>query len=296
MCPVVIAICRKPQTASQTPSPFFPKSPITILPTKPWCHLTSKAFLPIFLSRFTLNLILKSIYVDNTTEWHGLNKSRLLKLLSWSTKNTTIQFNNKFYKQLDGVAMGSLIGPLLADIMMNYVIDKAIERTPLDHQPKFFCRYVDDCFANFTNTSSIEVFLRNLNSVHSQIQFTKEVESHNSLAFLDVLIEKSDKVIKTSTYHKPTHTGHLTKFCSFSPLRYKRNLVNSLLYRSYSICNSYSQIDTEFRFIKTHFCGMNIHLASSINALDNFLTKSLLLGLPLFEKILPNIFYSSYLT
>ena len=138
MCPVVIAICRKPQTASQTPSPFFPKSPITILPTKPWCHLTSKAFLPIFLSRFTLNLILKSIYVDNTTEWHGLNKSRLLKLLSWSTKNTTIQFNNKFYKQLDGVAMGSLIGPLLADIMMNYVIDKAIERTPLDHQPKFF--------------------------------------------------------------------------------------------------------------------------------------------------------------
>ena len=140
---------------------------------------------------FTLNLILESIYVDNSTEWNGLNKSRLLKLLSWSTKNTTFQFNNKFYKQLDGVAMGSPIGPLLADVMMNYVIDKAIERTPLDYQPKFCCRYVDDCFATFTHTSSIDVFLRNLNSVHSQIQFTKEVESHNSLAFLDVLIEKN---------------------------------------------------------------------------------------------------------
>ena len=126
---------------------------------------------------FTLNLILESIYVDNTTEWNGLNKSRLLRLLSWSTKNTTFQFNNKFYKQLDGVAIGSPIGPLLADVMMNYmyVINKAIERTALDHQPQFFCRYVDDCFAAFTNTSSIDVFLCNLNSVHGQIQFTKEV-------------------------------------------------------------------------------------------------------------------------
>ena len=85
---------------------------------------------------FTLNLILESIYADNTTEWNGLNKSRLLKLLSWSTKNTTFQFNNKFHKQLDGVAMGSPIGPLLTDVMMNYVIDKAIKRTPLDDQPQ----------------------------------------------------------------------------------------------------------------------------------------------------------------
>ena len=146
--------------------------------------------------------------------------------------------------------MGSLIGPLLADVMTNYVIDKSIERTPLDHQPKFFCRYVDDCFATFTNTSSTGVFLHNLNSVHSQIQFTKEVESLNSLDFLDVLIEKTDKGIKTSTYHKPTRTCHLTKFSRFSPLRYKQNLVNSFLHRSYSICNSYSQINTEFRFIK----------------------------------------------
>ena len=153
--------------------------------------------------------------------------------------------------ELDGVAMGSIIGPLLADVTMNYVIDKAIESTPLDHQPKFFCSYVDECFASFTNTSSIDVFLRNLKSVLSQIQLTKEVKSHNSPAFLDVLIEKTDKEIKTSTYHKPTLTGHLTKFSSFFSLRFKRNLENSLLHLSYSICNSYSQIDTEFRFIKS---------------------------------------------
>ena len=171
-------------------------------------------FINIPLS-FTLNLILESIYVDNTTEWNGLNKSRLLKLLSWSTKNTTFQFNNKFYKQLDGVAMGSPIGPLLADVLMNYVIDKAIERTPLDYQPKFFCRYVDDCFATFTNTSSIEIFLRNLNSVHSQIQFTKEVESHNSLAFLMFSSKKLTKELKLASITNPRALVTLQNFLAF---------------------------------------------------------------------------------
>ena len=122
--------------------------------------------------------------------------------------------------------MGSPIGPPLTNVMINYVIDKAIELLPQNHQPKFFCRYVDDCFATFTNTSAIDVFLRTLNSEHNQIHFSKEVESHNSLAFLNVLVEKTDKRIKTSTYHKPICTGQLTKFSSFPPLCYKRNLVN----------------------------------------------------------------------
>ena len=109
--------------------------------------------------------------------------------------------------------------------------------------------------------------------MHSQIQFTKEVESHNSLAFLDVLMGKTDKGIKTSTYHKSTRSGHLTKFSSFSSLRYKGNLVNSLLHRSYSICNSYSQIDTEFRFIKNTLLRHGCLSGSIDKCIRKFLNK-----------------------
>ena len=50
-----------------------------------------------------------------------------------------------------------------------------------------------DNFATFTNTSSIDIFLRNVSSVHNHILFSKEVKLHNFLAFLDVLIiEKTD--------------------------------------------------------------------------------------------------------
>ena len=80
--------------------------------------------------------------------------------------------------------------------------------------------------------------------------FTKELEIHRSLTFLDVFREKTNSGIKTSTYHKPTKTNLLTKYTSFSPLHYKRNLVKNLLQRSYSICNSYITIGSEFQSIK----------------------------------------------
>ena len=34
------------------------------------------------------------------------------------TMNVQFQFNNKYYRQIDGVTMGSPLGPLLADVFM----------------------------------------------------------------------------------------------------------------------------------------------------------------------------------
>ena len=197
---------------------------------------------------FTTQLVLDNIFKNDCKKWNGLSRNRLKKLLTWST---TFQYDNKFYKQIDGVAMGSPIESLRADFIMNYLIDKALEIAPQLHRPSFFCRYMDDCFATFIEPTSINIFFNNLNSIHKQIQFTKEIESNNSLAFLDVLIEKSDFGINTSTYHKPTRTDLLLKYSSFSPNRYKRNLINNLLQRSFTICNSYLKIDSEFQSIKT---------------------------------------------
>ena len=172
--------------------------------------------------------MLDSIFSNWYTNWNGLNRNRLKKLITWCTQNTTSQFNNKIYQQLDGVAMGSPIGSVMADVIMNYVVDKALDLTPPSHRPNLFCRYVDDCFATFPNPTSIDLFLTNLNNIHNQIQFTEELEIHNSLTFLDVTIEKTNSGIKTSAYHKPTKTNLLTRYTSFSPLQYKRNLVNNL--------------------------------------------------------------------
>ena len=174
-----------------------------------------KSLFTNILTTYTTNLILDSIFSNEYTSWNGLNRNRLKKLITWCTQNTTFQFNNKCYQQLDSVAMGSPFGSLMADVIMNHVVDKALNLFPPSHCPKFFCRYVDDCFATFPNPTSIDIFLTNLNNSHNQLQFTKELEIHNSLTFLNVFIEKTNSEIKTSTYHKPTKANLLTKYTSF---------------------------------------------------------------------------------
>ena len=84
--------------------------------------------------------------------------------------------------------MGSPIGSLIADVIMNHVVVKALDLTTPSHRPNYFCRYVDDCFATFPHPISIDISLTNLNNIHNQIHFTKELEIHNSLTFLDVFM------------------------------------------------------------------------------------------------------------
>jgi len=146
--------------------------------------------------------------------------------------------------------MGSPIAPLMADVCMNYVIDQALAVTPQQFQPELLCRYVDDIFLLFPDCTSLNRFFHNINNVHTNIKFTKEMEINNCLSFLDVLVERTSSGFVTTTYRKPTHTGLYAKWSSFVPFNRKRNLVNSLLRRAYGIASSYALMHTEFVNIK----------------------------------------------
>ena len=65
---------------------------------------------------FTLNLILDKLFIDQSTKIFGMNRKHFKKLLDWTCKNGTLQFNGKFHKQAYGVAMGSPLAPAIADI------------------------------------------------------------------------------------------------------------------------------------------------------------------------------------
>ena len=201
--------------------------------------------------KFTTNLlIIKSLFHDGCTQFQGISQTQIKKLLKWICQSTTFQFNGKFYKQIDGVAMGWTIAPLLADVIMNYVIDQALTKNNVQNKPIVLWRYVDDIFVAFNDMSSLNIFFNALNNVHNNITFTKELECGDSLAHLDVLIEKSQTGIQT-TYRKPTHSGIYTHWTSFIPHYQKRVLVFGLLERAYKIASAYNAIHNEFMKIKS---------------------------------------------
>ena len=64
-----------------------------------------------------INVILKGVHKEGSIKTK-LAKSILKKLISDSCKKTAFSFDNKIYEQIDGVSMGSSLGPVLANIIM----------------------------------------------------------------------------------------------------------------------------------------------------------------------------------
>ena len=95
------------------------------------------------------------------------------ELLYLCTKNAHFTLNNKMYFQVDGVAMGSPLGPVLGNIFM-VELERNIIPT-LSTDISLWKRYVDDTFC-FINLTSINKVLETLNSYHTNIKFTIEID------------------------------------------------------------------------------------------------------------------------
>ena len=65
----------------------------------------------------TIEVILKRIYINKEIAT-DIPKQEMIELLILCTKNVHFTFNNETYIQVDGVAMGSPLGPVLANIFM----------------------------------------------------------------------------------------------------------------------------------------------------------------------------------
>ena len=161
----------------------------------------------------------------------------LRRLLLLCSQNIQFRFNNKVYRQKDGVAMGSPLGPIFADIFMAKLENN--ELRPTIDQFKFYKRYVDDIFCLLRNDTMTDPVLNAFNIAHKNIKFTVETECDNYFHFLDVkLTRRLDGTIQRSIYRKPTWTGQYVHYRSFVPHRMKINLIRCLLDRAERICSA----------------------------------------------------------
>ena len=78
----------------------------------------------------------------------NITEKALKKLFPFATSQTHFIFNSKFYNQIDGVAMGSPLAPVLASIFMGFNKTKWLNEYNLN-KPKFYLRYVHDIQAAF---------------------------------------------------------------------------------------------------------------------------------------------------
>jgi hypothetical protein len=194
----------------------------------------------------TINIICR--YITEKGIDIGLPLTELERLLYLCTSNVQFNFQGQLYQQIDGIIMGTPLGPILADIFMSSLEDKI---RPILNDLDFFGRYVDDILVITRDEAQTKEVFDAFNLLHPNITVKIEHEHDGTIPFLDLEISRrNDGSIKRSIYRKKTWTGQYMHFCSFVPLQYKRNLVKALFNRARRICTD-DTIEEELNFLKS---------------------------------------------
>ncbi|XP_078682439.1 uncharacterized protein LOC144916914 [Branchiostoma floridae x Branchiostoma belcheri] len=152
------------------------------------------------------------------------------ELLLLVVSTTYFQYNDVIYEQTFGMAMGSPLSPVLANLFMEEFERKALHTAP--HRPKFWGRYVDDTGVVNRQEHEQELF-DHINTQHDSIKFTIEREQDNRLPMLDVMMVRNpDNTITTDVFRKETHTDHYLQWSSNHPVQQKLGIVRTLMHRA----------------------------------------------------------------
>lgn len=152
----------------------------------------------------------------------AITKSRFLELISFVFDTTYFTFQDKYYKQIYGTPMGSVVSPIVAQYVMDDFLDQCLPQLPFEMP--FIKKYVDDIICAVPQ-DSIDLTLNIFNNVHPRLQFTIEREVDNAVPFLDTLVIREGRSIKTDWYVKPTASGRYINYHSYHSTKMKINVV-----------------------------------------------------------------------
>lgn len=148
--------------------------------------------------------------------------------------------------------MGAPTSPLIADIFMNDLeMNIFNSKSPLLNNVLLWKRYVDDIFCIWTGSErQLDTFLKFLNSLHSQIQFTIEIGNNATLNFLDLTLSITNNKIEFNIYRKPTYTDTVIHNTSNHPISQKHSAFHSMIHRLVNVPMSDNNFFTELSIIK----------------------------------------------
>jgi hypothetical protein len=161
-------------------------------------------------------------------------KNDLINMAKIVLEQNYFQFENNFYSQKVGLAMGSSTSSILSEMYLQYKECTDISDTLIHNNIiGYFC-YVDDILVVYDKTlTNIDEVLNSFNRTMPTMKSTIEKESENMINFLDITVRKEQDKLKFKIYRKHTATDAIIPFDSCHPternmaaVRYLTNRMN----------------------------------------------------------------------
>ncbi|XP_076043759.1 uncharacterized protein LOC143026862 [Oratosquilla oratoria] len=194
----------------------------------------------------TINFILDRVYRSDKPVI-DIPEHVLKSLLETCTREAPfLSHRGELFRHVDGVAMGSPLGVLFANMYMAHVEEKTFHHRP---PSGIYARYIDDiCIATSSQedvTSLISTFQDN-----SCLAFTHEKSVEGHLPFLYLDISKERKCFNTKVYTKDTNIGRCLNARGECPAAYKRSAATAYVNRTLTHCSSWRETYRELDRIR----------------------------------------------
>ena len=173
----------------------------------------------------------------------------LLRLAELVLTLNCFSFAGSYYKQINGVAMGTKMGPSYANLFVGYIEHKFFNQYN-GPKPELYRRYIDDCVGATSSTrEELNQFITAVNSFHPALKYTWEI-SDSSLAFLDIKLSVEGNGLCTSVHYKPTDSHSYLLYSSSHPSHVKNSIPYSQLLRLRRLCSE----DSDFSLKSEEMC------------------------------------------
>ena len=178
-----------------------------------------------------------------------LSVQNIIELLGFCLHNTYFSFQNKFYEQIEGVAMGSPVSQIVANLFMEDFERKAL--TSAIHPPGAWYRFVDDTWV-IQKQAHKQAFLDHINSIDPAIKFTMEgTQGNGAIPFLDTPVTPlADNSLSFKVYQEPTHTDQYLQWKSHHSLSAKYSVIGTLTHRAKVVCTNPDLLQSENKPLK----------------------------------------------
>ena len=218
----------------------------------------------------TIDIIIQCTYHHPTIPPPKMPAKILKSLLELCTRGAPFTApDGKMYLQVEGVAMGSPLGPTFANFYMGNLENKVFDKID---KPSIYVRYVDDCFLQIDNEKQLDILKYHFEK-NSVLKFTYELSVDKKLPFLDVLVESTQNKFGTTVYHKPTNLGNCLNADSECVDRYKDSVVKNYLNRAYKVSQNWHDFNREVEYIKQILINNNYSNIKVDTLIRKFLEK-----------------------
>lgn len=232
-------------------NPLSIKHPSYVKDTYHFIQIVKQIKIPLNCMFFTFDI--ESLYtnIDITAGLQAVEKifskypdkkrpdRAILQLLEINLRRNDFEFNEEFFLQIKGTAMGKRFAPSYANIFMADWEEGALTKCP--RKPIKFLRYLDDIWGIWDGTwEEFQEFVSILNAYDSSIKLKYEV-NWLEIDYLDTTVYKGPTFQESQTldikvFFKKTDTHALLFKNSFHPKHTYQGLVKSQLIRFHRIC------------------------------------------------------------